>query len=149
MNYRILAMELLDFMHPREKRRPPTELEQHERVKDGTIRFLVEHDGVATPVQLTEFFGFSQARVTKILSELEGDGLVLRQADPADRRRVIVHLTEQGHAYALEKRTEMVTYTTKVLEALGEEDAVQLVRIMGKLSLLELTMACAAGKERK
>lgn len=126
-------------MHPREKRRPPTELEKHEHVKDGTIRFLFEHDCVATPAQLTEFFGFSQARLTKILSELENDGMVLRQGDPKDRRRVIVHLTDKGLEYAVEKRGEMLCRITAVLEALGEEDAVHFVRIMKKLSALAPT----------
>lgn len=126
-------------MHPREKRRPPTELEKHEHVKDGTIRFLFEHECVATPAQFIDFFGFSQARLTKILSELEDDGLVLRRGDPKDRRRVIVHLTDKGLEYAVEKRDQMLAHVTMVLEALGEEDAVHFVRIMGKLSEMDLT----------
>ena len=130
-------------MHPREKRRPPTDLEKHEHVKDGTIRFLFEHECVATPTQLIEFFGFSQARLTKILSELEADGLVLRQGDPKDRRRVIVHLTDKGLEYAVAKRDEMLSLISGILEALGEEDAAHFVRIMHRISELH----CCDGKE--
>ena len=138
LDFEALAMESMDTIHPKEKRRPPTELERHEHVKDGTIRYLFEHECVATPAQLIDFFGFSQARLTKILSELEAEGLVLRQGDPKDRRRVIVHLTDKGLEHAVEKHRQMLAYMTRVLQALGEEDAVQFVRIMGRLSELEL-----------
>lgn len=126
-------------IHPKEKRRPPTELEHHEHVKDGTIRFLFEHECVATPAQLIDFFGFSQARLTKILSELESEGLVLRQCDPRDRRRVIVHLTDKGLDCAVEKREKMLKHLVGVLEALGETDAEHFVRIMRRLSELDLS----------
>jgi DNA-binding MarR family transcriptional regulator len=133
LDYKELAARLLSASHPREKRRPPTELEKHEHVKDGTIRYLFEHDCTASPGQLVEFFGFSQARLTKILSELEDEGMLVRSCDTADRRRVIVHLTEQGQAYAIERHTQTLLYMTSMLEALGKEDAEHFVRILEKL----------------
>jgi len=149
VNYGTLALELLEAIQPKEKRRPPTELEAHEHVKDGTIRYLFEHDCVATPAQLTEFFGFSQARLTKILSELEADGLVMRQNDSADRRRVIVHLTDKGLMEAGAKHLAKIERMVLMLEYLGEEDAMHLVRIMKKLQQSDLlTPGFCGSKER-
>lgn len=140
LDYEALALELLDASHPRERRHHPSELERYEHVKDGTVRFLFEHECVATPAQLIAFFGFSHARLTKILVDLEAEGCVVRSSDPADRRRVIVHLTEKGLERAVRKRAELLDCMTAVLEALGEEDAVHFVRIMNKLQ--ERNMIC-------
>lgn len=149
MNYGTLALELLEAVHPREKRRPPAELEQHEHVKDGTIRYLFEHECVATPAQLTEFFGFSQARLTKILSDLEADGMVVRREDPADRRRVIIHLTDKGLLEAGAKHLAMVDRLVTMLMYLGEEDAGHLVRIMKKLHQADLPSVCCCGERNE
>lgn len=134
MEYRQMALEFLCATHPREKRRPPTELDRQEHVQMGTLRYLLEHGSVASPAQLIEFFGFSHARLTKILTELERKGMILRDNDPTDRRRVIVRLTEEGYAFALCKREEMVGQITDMLRLLGQEDAEHLLRIVGKLS---------------
>lgn len=136
LNYEAMADRCLRATHPKEKRRPPTEIEKYEHVKDGTLRFLYEHDCVATPAQLIEFFGFSHARLTKILSDLEEDGMILRQGDAADRRRVIVHLTEQGLEHAARRHKQALADMAKLLERLGEEDAVHFVRIVERLSEL-------------
>ena len=143
-----LAKQLLDATHPKEKRRPPSELERHEHVKDGTIRFLFEHDCVATPAQLTDFFGFSQARLTKILSELEAEGMIVRQNDPADRRRVIVHLTDEGLLYAGARHLAMMERLILMIRYLGETDAEHLIRILGKLNEFNSIYPCdCCGKE--
>lgn len=132
-----MALALLDASHPKEKRRPPTELEKYEHVKEGTIRYLFEHECVATPAQLIEFFDFSHARLTKILGDLEAEGCILRCNDASDRRRVIVHLTDKGLERAVKKRREMLSRMTAVLMELGEEDAMHFVRIVTKLQRLQ------------
>jgi DNA-binding MarR family transcriptional regulator len=35
--------------------------------------------------------------MTQTISDLESDGLIARRADPADGRRILVELTDQGH----------------------------------------------------
>lgn len=133
MPYKDLAVKLLASTHPKEKRRPPTEPERQEHVRDGTLRYLFEHDCQATPGQLCEFFGFSQARLTKILTGLEADGLAVRRGDAADRRRVVIHLTDKGLEYAVNKHTQMLDNMVSILERLGPEDAEHFVRISIKL----------------
>ena len=137
MYYRQLALELLCAVQPREKRRPPTELEQAEHVRMGTLRYLLEHGNEAAPAQLIDFFGFSHARLTKILGELEQTGYIRRDSDPRDRRRVIVRLTEEGYAFATHCREEMLSHLSRSLELLGPEDAAHLVRITRRMALMD------------
>ncbi len=145
MSYMDLAVKLLASAHPKEKRRPPTELERHEHVRDGTLRYLFEHDCQAAPGQLCEFFGFSQARLTKILTELEAEGLAVRRGDAADRRRVVVYLTDKGLEYAANKHALMLNNMAAMLEYLGPEDAEHLVRISVKLQEMQENHICKQG----
>lgn len=53
-----------------------------------------------------------QSRMTKILDRMQKQGLVERRSDARDRRRVLIHLTEQGR-----KRAEPVLRAAKQHEA--------------------------------
>lgn len=39
---------------------------------------------------------YEQPRLTKMLNQMERDGLVTRNDDPEDRRRVVIRMTERG-----------------------------------------------------
>ena len=68
-----------------------------------------------------------------ILKSLEKQGLVTRTPDSNDSRQVIVELTKTGIATVEERRNAMIHSVAKMLEALGEEDALAYVRIQQKL----------------
>ena len=53
-----------------------------------------------------------QSRMTKILDRMQKQGLVERRSDPKDKRRVLIHLTDQGR-----KRAEPVLRAAKQHEA--------------------------------
>ena len=53
-----------------------------------------------SPTELSEIVLRSTGGMTQILDRLEGDGLVAREADPSDRRKVVVGLTPPGLAVA-------------------------------------------------
>jgi DNA-binding MarR family transcriptional regulator len=52
--------------------------------------------GPMTAGQVTEAIGLSSAATTTLLDRLEGKGLVRRLHDPADRRKVLVEMTDLG-----------------------------------------------------
>lgn len=56
--------------------------------------------GPITPGALAREVSASQATVTGILDRLEARGLVRRDRDPVDRRRVVLTLTDAGRAVA-------------------------------------------------
>lgn len=56
----------------------------------------LQASGPLTPGHLARASCLSQATITGILNRLEARGVVERQRDPTDKRRVVVHLTEAG-----------------------------------------------------
>lgn len=133
MDYTELAYEVLQVTHPRGRKPTLNHMEKLDRMRDMTLRYLQDHGGEASPRELTEAFGVSSARVTKLLGDLEEQGLVVRQCDRQDRRRIIVRLTSAGEQTAQQHSREVIEHLAQVLEALGPEDAVELVRLFRRL----------------
>jgi DNA-binding MarR family transcriptional regulator len=59
------------------------------------VLFMVR-DGVTSPAGIAQRLGISRAVVTGLLDRLEERGLVRREPDPADRRRLRIVLTTAG-----------------------------------------------------
>jgi DNA-binding MarR family transcriptional regulator len=49
--------------------------------------------------EMAEFIGISRQAATKMADSLERRGYVVRKDDDADRRRVVLHLTDLGRRY--------------------------------------------------
>jgi DNA-binding MarR family transcriptional regulator len=67
----------------------------------GASRAVLQHLVLAGPLTVGEMaahLGRAQSVVSDIVTHLVRDGLLEREADPADRRRTLVWLTEAGRA---------------------------------------------------
>jgi DNA-binding MarR family transcriptional regulator len=62
---------------------------------DLTLIGLLEAHGARTPGQIAEASGLTTGAVTGVVDRLEKAGLVRREPDPADRRRVLVRLLRE------------------------------------------------------
>lgn len=133
MDYEELARQMMERTHPKDRRPPLNDMQKQERVQDMTLRFLYENGGSSVPRELMEFFDVSSARITKLLGTLEERGFVVREGDPADRRRVTVRLTPAGETYVMNLDADFRRRLVRLLELLGEHDAKELVRLMGRL----------------
>ena len=72
--------------------------------------------------------------VSRLLGEMEEDGLVVRGSDPADRRRTTVQLTDLGRAVVADA-TAMTRFFTRILLAdWPREDVEALTALMGRLA---------------
>lgn len=115
----------------------------HQRRIDETLRgeifvllYIFKKGDNVLPGDISNKMNISSARVAAILNNLENKGFISRQIDKSDRRRILVHLTPEGIELA-EKRNKMTVNTAaRTLELLGEQDAKELVRIMGRLAKL-------------
>lgn len=54
--------------------------------------------------------------MTQIVSDLEGDGLIERRGDPADRRRMFVELTAEGRSALDEDRRRREGWLARAIE---------------------------------
>src|ERR1035441_8762568 len=82
--------------------------------------------GPARPSVLAAEFGFAPRTVTELVDTLERDDLVTRQADPTDRRALLVALTSEGEA----ARARLMK---QVFGALGGDDRATMARLLQTL----------------
>jgi DNA-binding MarR family transcriptional regulator len=82
------------------------------------------------PRRITELAaseGVAQPSVTSLVTTLERAGLVERRSDPADRRVVMVAITEAGTAYLRARRQSNAQAIVQALEELPPEEMTTLV----------------------
>jgi len=77
---------------------------------------------------------FEHSTVSRLLGDVEADGLVVRGVDPADRRRTTVALTDLGSAVVADSTAISRFFTRILLAEWPREDVEQLSRLMGKLA---------------
>ena len=81
-------------------------------IQYASLKCLWEEDG-QMPSQLAETLHLDSSTVTGILSRLQDKGLIIRSFNTGDRRKVIVHLNDEGRA--LEKPV------SEIIERLNHE----------------------------
>ena len=97
-----------------------TDMQQGEKL---ALVLLEEAGGRMLPGELSQAMGTSTAR----------KGLVTRQQDTADRRRMPACLTPSGTAELRRHMSALMQQTQAVFAALGEADSRELVRLLGRL----------------
>jgi DNA-binding MarR family transcriptional regulator len=93
----------------------------------------IEHHGPLTPSELAARERVQRPTVTRIVGRLEELGLVMRAADPADRRSSLITVTRAGRELLAAARTRKDAFLSERLEALGEEDRATLERVAALL----------------
>jgi len=85
------------------------------------------------PAELAELTGVTRATMTGLIDTLERDGLVKREPGSADRRMMLVHLTERGREALLEVLPGHFQYMASLMQPLSESERKTLVRLMTKI----------------
>jgi DNA-binding MarR family transcriptional regulator len=96
----------------------------------------IERHGPLTPSELAHRERVQRPTVTRTLAGLEDAGLIVRAADPADRRSCLVTLSDQGAALLETARTRKDAYLAARLDGLSPEDREALDRAAGILERL-------------
>jgi DNA-binding MarR family transcriptional regulator len=89
----------------------------------------------ATPAQLAEVTNVTRAGMTSRLDRLVSSGLVTREVDPLDRRRVVVRPSAQGRAAWDNYVHEGMTREQQLLHALSPRELTQLNGLLRKVIL--------------
>lgn len=84
--------------------------------------------------QAAQRLGVDRTTMVSLLDGLEGKSLVTRRADPADRRRNVVELTETGQQVLAEATRASDAAEQELLADLGERDASRLRELLGRLA---------------
>jgi len=107
-------------------------LDRFNRFAKGEIfilNFLCQCDRTALPSEISAGLGSSTARIATALGALEKKGLITREMDKNDRRKIIVSITESGKEVAKGEREQLVEREARIFEAMGEKDAKEFTRL--------------------
>ncbi len=147
MNYEELAKELMSVM---EKDHRVTRNVQKGPIGGETfVLFLISKSGgTAIPSDISAYTGVSTARVAATLKSLERKGLIIREIDSEDRRKVQITITEAGKADVEMNYNMLLNRTIEMLSFLGEKDANDFIRIKKRLAernakLMEEKLNCS------
>lgn len=102
-------------------------------IQYASLKCLWEEDG-QMPSQLAETLHLDSSTVTGILSRLQDKGLIIRSFNTGDRRKVIVHLTDEGRA--LEKPVSEIIerLNHKLTDGISEADMEVFHRVIGTIT---------------
>ena len=95
------------------------------------LHFLPEPDGLPQQ-QLSEILCIDANNTVLLLNEMEGQGLIRRVRDPADRRRHVVEVTEHGEELFQRAQRAKETVEDEVLGALSTQERATLHRLLAK-----------------
>ena len=97
------------------------------------LNYLYDQNEPAQPGELSAIMDASSARVAAALRTLESKGQIARCVDGADRRRVLVNITEAGRQLVEARRREVRDYFAQIICQLGEDDVREGMRILGRI----------------
>lgn len=134
MDYTELTSELLQQMHKLRKFQPHRNVSESLRGEMFIIQFLSQKTEPAIPSEISDIMGISSARIAATLNSLESKGMVSRNIDSGDRRKILVNLTEYGKSFAEEHRKMIFKDMENILMYLGKDDAKEFIRILKRLA---------------
>ena len=134
MDYSKLAEELLHVMKLFYSAKSQKMINDAMKGEEFVLQYISLSGGEALPGEIGVEMNVSSARIAQALNSIESKGLIVRQIDKKDRRRILITLTEEGKRTAEEHRKQIIELAEKMLQLLGEHDAKEYVRITGKLA---------------
>ena len=100
----------------------------------GVLESL-HHIGPLCQGELAEKLLRSGGNLTLVVDNLEKAGLVVRERDPADRRFVVVKLTDKGSAFIAEIFPKVAANITREMNRLSSTELLDLGRLCTKVGL--------------
>jgi DNA-binding MarR family transcriptional regulator len=97
----------------------------------AALSFLRDYDET-TQQALTDGLCIDANYCVLLLNELEADDLVERRRDPADRRRHIVSMTDQGRKALHQAEQAQQSLEDEILVALNHEERTKLAHLLRK-----------------
>lgn len=133
MDYDALTSAFMRSMLRMRRSHPHRAISRAVQGERQVLHCIAEEGARIRPSDISQRMGISTARIAATLNALEAKGWVTRQIDPADRRRILVALTQAGRDQAEETNQAVRREVCRMLKALGDQDASDYVRILGRL----------------
>ena len=98
----------------------------------AVMRLLHNSRQKMTAGELSSRLDMTTSRIAAVLGSLEKKGLLERENDAVDRRRVLVSLTQAGEALCEKRKAHFKSKIALLLSMLGD-DAPEFVRLFGRM----------------
>jgi DNA-binding MarR family transcriptional regulator len=105
----------------------------------------LEEDGPMSPSALVRRTDIDQARVSRAIDRLREKGLVRRTHDVADRRRVVLDLTDAGRGLYRELFPALAQINRRIMVVLEESEALALEGYLKRLTAQARTILDSGG----
>jgi DNA-binding MarR family transcriptional regulator len=89
-------------------------------------------EGRSIPSALAGLLGVTAGNVSQIITGLEAKGFVEREPDPADRRRVLISLTQEGVRSLDEATKDYEKAYSGIIEEIGESECDRFTVLLDK-----------------
>ena len=133
VDYAALAVEFLSKTQLFVKDRLNKPIDEAVQGEGFVLYYIAFNNGCVFPGEIGHAMCVSTARVATALNSLEKKGLITRQIDASDRRKILVRITAEGKILAEKNYRNAVDVIVKRFTLLGEHDAKEYVRITGRL----------------
>ena len=105
------------------------------RGEDSMLLYLLRADARVSAGDLSAGLGLTSGRVANIIRRLEEKGLVNRENDACDMRRVMVGLTESGKAAAEMRLEGCRQRLDSIVDVVGCDDTQVMLRALRRLDV--------------
>lgn len=100
----------------------------------NVLRTLDSQKGTALTVeQIGKQMIQRSSNVTRIIDKLQGKGLVSRKECPTNRRKMDIHITEEGSAFLKKLDAKLADWHKPLMGKLTDEELLALSRLIRKL----------------
>ena len=97
------------------------------------LSFLAQEEEPLTMTEVARRMKHTTAAATGLVDRLEKLSLITRKQGPEDRRKVLVVISDKGHAMVQEIRQDMIQNLLRLMEHLDENERATWVRIYEKI----------------
>lgn len=104
--------------------------------ENNNLSFDCKKKDTLQPVTVKDIanrMNISKPQLSKLLNHTDEKGYTKRTICEKDKRVTYVSITEKGRTKASEEMKKMDAFSNKVLEKLGDEDALELARLFDKM----------------
>lgn len=101
---------------------------------DYIVLSHLAREPAGTQLVLAQAIGYDKTRLVRLLDQLEEEGFVVRERDPADRRARIVHLTNKGRKAHAAAQADIRTMEDQLLAGLSSAARRQLLAALTNLA---------------
>ena len=134
MDYRELAVELMDTIVLMQRRHLERKISALTEGEMATLGYLDRSGDGGTVGELSQALQMGAPRVTAIVNSLVKKGFVTKRYGTRDRREIYVDITQEGQNYGRQRYEDTIAHIEHTLQTLGEEDAVEYVRLIKRVA---------------